>query len=67
MAYGPEAGWASRAFVAAGRVAARGFDPVPDTLRADASPLTPWRYGVWRMRPVCEAVAPEDETNSSRP
>jgi len=44
-----------------------GFDPVPETLRADASALTPWRYGVWRQRPVCEAVAPEDETNASRP
>ncbi len=38
-----------------------GFDPVPEALRADAGPLTPWRYGVWRQRPVCEAVAPEDK------
>jgi hypothetical protein len=33
-----------------------GFDPVPENPRADAGPLTPWRYGVWRMRPRCEAV-----------
>ena len=38
-----------------------GFDPVPATLRADASPLTPWRYGVWRQRLVCEAVEPQDK------
>lgn len=38
-----------------------GFDPAPETLRADASPLTPWRYGVWRQRLVCEAVEPEDQ------
>nr|WP_244434967.1 membrane protein insertion efficiency factor YidD [Methylocystis sp. SC2] len=44
-----------------------GFDPAPATLRADASPLTPWRYGVWRQRLVCEAVAPEDKTNAGRP
>jgi len=43
-----------------------GFDPVPERLRADANPLMPWRYGVWRQRPVCEAVAPEDETNANR-
>jgi putative membrane protein insertion efficiency factor len=40
-----------------------GFDPVPETLRADASPLTPWRYGVWRQRLVCEAVEPEDKSS----
>ena len=44
-----------------------GFDPVPETLRADASPLTPWRYGVWRQRLVCEAVAPEDKMTAGRP
>lgn len=43
-----------------------GFDPVPATLRADASPLTPWRYGVWRQRLVCEAVESERETDASR-
>lgn len=32
-----------------------GYDPVPERLRADVSPLTPWRYGVWRVRPtLCE-------------
>ena len=33
-----------------------GFDPVPKTLRKDAGPLTPWRYGVWRMRPYCASI-----------
>ncbi len=31
-----------------------GFDPAPDALPSDAGPLTPWRYGRWRMR--CEAA-----------
>jgi putative membrane protein insertion efficiency factor len=29
-----------------------GFDPIPTKIPADASTLTPWRYGRWR----CEAV-----------
>jgi len=37
-----------------------GFDPVSMTPRPDASPLTPWRYGVWRQPLVCEAVEPLD-------
>lgn len=34
-----------------------GYDPLPEKLSPDASPLTPWRYGVWRMRPtICEKM-----------
>jgi len=29
-----------------------GYDPVPSQVDAQASALTPWRYGVWKMR--CE-------------
>jgi putative membrane protein insertion efficiency factor len=36
-----------------------GFDPVPKNLPADASPLTPWRYGRWRGPLVCEPAPPE--------
>lgn len=43
-----------------------GFDPVPEALRPDAGPLTPWRYGVWRQRPLCEAIEPEDDRNARR-
>jgi len=43
-----------------------GFDPVPETLRADANPLMPWRYGVWRMRPVCESIESEDDQIPTR-
>lgn len=31
-----------------------GFDPVPERLRADAGPLTPWRYGRWRGPFSCD-------------
>ena len=37
-----------------------GFDPVPRTLVDDAHWSRPWRYGEWRQKPVCEAVARED-------
>ena len=33
-----------------------GFDPVPSTLRADAGPLTPWRYARWRGPFRCDDV-----------
>jgi uncharacterized protein len=33
-----------------------GYDPPPATLRPNASALTPWRYGVWRMPITCEDV-----------
>jgi uncharacterized protein len=33
-----------------------GFDPAPDALRADAGPLTPWRYARWRGPFNCEEV-----------
>lgn len=33
-----------------------GFDPVPERTRADAGPLTPWRYGRWRGPFTCDPV-----------
>jgi putative membrane protein insertion efficiency factor len=48
-----------------------GYDPVPHSLRADASPLAPWRYGAWRRPSICEAVelsfegANSDRSNES--
>lgn len=33
-----------------------GFDPPPESLPVEADALHPWRYGVWRRPPVCEAV-----------
>ena len=33
-----------------------GYDPVPDHLPTGADAFHPWRYGVWRRKPVCEAV-----------
>jgi putative membrane protein insertion efficiency factor len=44
-----------------GPFGSHGYDPVPETLRADARWWCPWRYGVWRMR------RPEDELAPSEP
>lgn len=44
-----------------------GFDPVPNELRADAGPLTPWRYAMWRMRPHdCEDAKNAKNARSKR-
>lgn len=37
-----------------------GFDPVPDALAPDASPVTPWRYARWRGPFRCEEAGPQD-------
>jgi uncharacterized protein len=37
-----------------------GFDPVPDRFDPAAHWTQPWRYGHWRQRPRCEAVADND-------
>lgn len=44
-----------------------GFDPVPRMPARDAHWSRPWRYGEWRQRPVCEAVAREDAGDASPP
>ena len=43
-----------------------GFDPPPQVLPDDASPMTPWRYAKWRGPLVCEAAsAPQERAISS--
>ncbi|MGB8278690.1 MAG: membrane protein insertion efficiency factor YidD [Methylovirgula sp.] len=48
-----------------------GFDPVPESLPAGSSWLTPWRYGDWRGPLRCDEIRPgeraqNDPARSSR-
>jgi hypothetical protein len=36
-----------------------GYDPPPKVLPANATALTPWRYGRWRGPIGCEGVKPD--------
>jgi putative membrane protein insertion efficiency factor len=44
-----------------------GFYPVPRMLVRDAHWSRPWRYGEWRQRPVCEAVARREDAGNASP
>lgn len=60
-------GWMSLARVCRCRPGGTaGFDPPPPAAPADATPLTPWRYGKWRGPLTCEAVdAPQERPINS--
>lgn len=43
-----------------------GYDPVPATLPMRATPLTPWRYGIWRGPLRCDLVDAPQKPNQLR-
>jgi putative membrane protein insertion efficiency factor len=42
-----------------------GYDPVPTQPALGAHWALPWRYGHWRQRPTCEAVAKRDDAKTA--
>ena len=63
---GPAAPWGLPGFAAAILGGSHGFDPVPESLPAGSSWLTPWRYGDWRGPLRCEEIQPEERKGAAK-